>query len=325
METTINKENIKKIQEQYDAAVKKFLSGRYVLAWILKECTTEFKDFAIEQIVKKAFVGNISVSTKAVDQDKEDLAENLPPQIEISNTEDKSKKEGTIYYDVRFTAKVPDTDKEVYLIINVEAQKDPANYPFEKRGGYYCSRMISAQKNTVFTKDDYKSIRKVYSIWILMNVKLEQQNTINLYEIKEKNIVGNYHAPKENYDLFSMVMIGLGKDENTKPETILHMLDVMLKTNKSAEEKQSILKETYRIPSSEITKEDINKMYSLVQETYDKGYNSGYDTGYDSGYDSGMLNTLKNLVDKGLLSLCAAAEQAKMSEEMFLQKTSKKK
>ena len=298
METVINKENIRKIQEQYDAAVKKFLSGRYVLA-----------------IVKKAFVGNISVSTKAVDQDKEDLAENLPPQIEISNTEDKSKKEGTIYYDVRFTAKVPDTDKEVYLIINVEAQKDPANYPFEKRGGYYCSRMISAQKNTVFTKDDYKSIRKVYSIWILMNVKLEQQNTINLYEIKEKNIVGNYHAPKGNYDLFSMVMIGLGKDENTKPETILHMLDVMLKTNKPAEEKQNILKETYRIPSSEITKEDINKMYSLVQETYDKGYNSGY--------DSGMLNTLKNLVDKGLLSLCAAAEQAKMSEEMFLQKTSK--
>ena len=58
-------------------------------------------------------------------------------------------------------------------------------------------------------------------------------------------------------------------------------------------------------------------MYSLVQETYDKGY--------DSGYDSGMLTTLKRLVDNGLLPLCTAAEQAKMSEETFLQKTSQKK
>ena len=56
-------------------------------------------------------------------------------------------------------------------------------------------------------------------------------------------------------------------------------------------------------------------MYSLVQETYDKGYNSGY--------DSGMLTTLKRLVDNVFLSLCTAAEQAKMTEEIFIQKTSK--
>ena len=315
----VNQDELKKkqIQEQYDAIVKKFLSGRYVLAWILKECTAEFKSFSIEQIAKEAFVGNISVSTKVVDQDEKDLPEDLPPQIDTSNTEDKSKNEGTIYYDIRFTAKVPDTDKEVYLIINVEAQKDSASYPFEKRGIYYCSRMISSQKNTVFMKDDYKSIRKVYSIWILMNIKKERQNTINLYKITEQRIIGDYQASPENYELLNMVMIGLGNVEDTEPETILNMLDVMLKSKKTAKEKQEILSNVYRIPSSEITKEDIDKMYNLGQATYDWGY--------DSGYDSGGLGMLKKLVDNGVLSLQTAAAQVNMSEEAFIQKTSNTK
>ena len=58
-------------------------------------------------------------------------------------------------------------------------------------------------------------------------------------------------------------------------------------------------------------------MYNLGQATYDWGY--------DSGYDSGMLNTLKSLIDDGLLSLQDAAQRAKMTEEMFIQKTSQKK
>ena len=49
-------------------------------------------------------------------------------------------------------------------------------------------------------------------------------------------------------------------------------------------------------------------------------YNLGQVT-YDWCYYSGMLNTLNNLVVKGLLSLYAAAEQAKMSEEIFIEKT----
>ena len=107
-------------------------------------------------------------------------------------------------------------------------------------------------------------------------------------------------------------MIGLGNVEDTKPETILNMLDVMLKSKKTAKEKQEILSNVYHIPSSEITKEDIDKMYNLGQATY------------DWGYDSGMLSTLKSLIDDGLLSLQAAAKKAKMSEETYLQKTSKK-
>ena len=36
-------------EAQYDDCVKKLLSEKIILAWILKECTDEFKDFPIQK------------------------------------------------------------------------------------------------------------------------------------------------------------------------------------------------------------------------------------------------------------------------------------
>ena len=104
-------------------------------------------------------------------------------------------------------------------------------------------------------------------------------------------------------------MIGFGNIEDTEPEIILNMLDVMLKSKKTAKEKQEILSNVYRIPSLEITNEDIDKMYNLGQATYDWSFDS-------DGY--GML---KKLVDKGVLSLQTAVVQVNLFEEMFIKKT----
>lgn len=40
------------------------------------------------------------------------------------DTEDKSVREGTVTYDIRFRAIVPDSEEQIALIINVEAQND---------------------------------------------------------------------------------------------------------------------------------------------------------------------------------------------------------
>lgn len=39
-------------EAQYDTCVKKLLSNRLILAWIMKECVPEFKQFSIAQIAK---------------------------------------------------------------------------------------------------------------------------------------------------------------------------------------------------------------------------------------------------------------------------------
>ena len=75
--------------------------------------------------------------------------------------EDVTLTEGTIRYDVRFYATAPSEDGLIGLILNVEAQnRYNAGYPLLKRAIYYCSRMISAQYGTEFTKGEYGKIKK---------------------------------------------------------------------------------------------------------------------------------------------------------------------
>ena len=251
---------------QYDKCVKRLLSQKIILAWILKECVDEFKPFTIEQIMCDCIEGEISVSVRAVDQDELDYDENLASQVDGRDTEDSSIKEGTVYYDIRFNAVVPDTDEPVQLIINVEAQKDnKLPYPLIKRAIYYLARMISAQKNTVFTKSHYEKIRKVYSIWIQMNVDDDEKNTISAYRFTEDNIVGSSKESKENYDLMTAIMLRLGNVTDEVEQPILRLLDVLLSAEKRPEEKKEVLEHDFNIPMSDSISKEVNDMCNLGQ------------------------------------------------------------
>lgn len=57
------------------------------------------------------------------------------------------------------------------IIINVEAQKDePNGYDILNRAIFYVSRMISSQKERDFSNSNYNDIKRVYSIWVCMNM-----------------------------------------------------------------------------------------------------------------------------------------------------------
>ena len=272
-------------EAQYDACVKRLLSEKIILAWILKECVDEFGPYSVKKIMKDCIVGEPKISAAAVDQDEPDCTENggyadetVEGRIAGGNTEDNSVKEGRVYYDIRFAAVVPDTKEPVQLIINVEAQKsDKTSYPLIKRAVFYGSRMILAQKNTVFVNSHYEKIRKVYSIWILMNVGKERANTITEYSITEKNIVGAFKEKESSYDLMAVIMIGLGKAQ-AADRPILRLLDILLSAETKPDAKKAILERDFDIPMTSAMREEANIMCNLgegireqaVQETQQK-------------------------------------------------------
>ena len=252
-------------EAQYDSCAKRLLSERIVLAWILKECIPEFRQYSIPQIMKDCIEGDPKVAVVAVDQDELDYVEDIADKhIEGINTEDTSIKEGKVYYDIRFNAVVPDTEEPIQLIINVEAQKsDKTAYPIIKRAIYYVSRMISAQKNKVFTASHYEKIRKVYSIWIQMNVDPDKANTITEYSLTEKNIAGAVKEKESDYDLLTVIMIGLGKADDAGDEPILRLLDILLSLETKPEDKKAILEKDFDIPMSKKMSEEANIMCNL--------------------------------------------------------------
>ncbi|MBS4828309.1 MAG: hypothetical protein KH128_04410 [Firmicutes bacterium] len=81
------------------------------------------------------------------------------PVITGISTESTVSGEGSIYYDIRFFASVPDKGGKIRLIINVEAQKDYyPGYQIPTRGVFYCARMISSQMGTEFIQSAYDKL-----------------------------------------------------------------------------------------------------------------------------------------------------------------------
>ena len=234
-------------EAQFDDCVKKLLANRLILAWIMKECVDEFKQFPIKRIAKECIEGEVQISEVAVDQDELDYLEEMADKsIEGLSTEDNSIKEGKVIYDIRFLAIVPDTKEPVQL-----------------RAIYYVSRMISAQKNKVFTKKHYEKIRKVYSIWLQMSVAEKRANTITKYRIAEEQIVGDVKEKEANYDLLSILILRLGAADKANAQPILRLLDVLLSIDTKTEEKKAILEKDFDIPMSAEMCEEANIMCNL--------------------------------------------------------------
>lgn len=99
----------------YDNACKKLLSNKIILAWIMKSCLQEYRECAIQEIAEKYIEGDLYVSEIPVYPDEE-----TPELIKGLSTEDTTIAEGTVTYDIRFSALIPGTDNRLSLIINVE-------------------------------------------------------------------------------------------------------------------------------------------------------------------------------------------------------------
>lgn len=258
----------------YDAACKRVLSEKYILANIMKACLSEYHAVDIQEIAERYIEGTPQVSAVPVLPDEENA------MINGMDTEDKSVSEGTITYDIRFRALLPASDDRISPIINVEAQNNfYPGYPLIKRGVYYCSRMISAQYGREFVGAHYEKIKKVYSIWICMHPPKNRENTITRYCIKEEQIVGKAEEPPKNYDLISVIMLCPGKPEAENYGGILRLLDVLFSNKSSFSEKRRILQEDYNIPMTRKIEQEVSDMCNLSEGIWEQGRAEGITEG----------------------------------------------
>jgi len=270
----------------YDAACKRVLSEKAILARIMKACLEEYKNCDVNDIAGKYIEGQPQVSEVPV------LPDESGSVISGMDTEDKSIREGSVTYDIRFRAVVPGTEEQIGLIINVEAQNDfYPGYPIITRGVYYCCRIISSQYGREFTGSHYERIKKVYSIWICMNPPKYRKNSITRYRLVEEQLVGEAVEPVEpveNYDLLSIVMLCLGGPGGGNYEGVLRMLDVLLSNETSEAEKRKILQDDYGIQMTQTMEQEVSVMCNLSKGVEEKGM--------AKGMTNGILASIKNLV-----------------------------
>ncbi len=295
---------------QFDAAIKKILSHKLILARIMKDCLPEYKNCTVRDIADHYMEGEPAIAEIPV------LPDRVPPKIRGAATEDTSIHEGTVTYDIRFYAFLPGRKERVQIIINVEAQNDfYPGYPLPMRGIYYCCRMISSQYGTEFTNSHYEQIKKVCSVWICTNPPKGRKNTITRYAIHEENLVGEVHEDPDRYDLLSLVMVCLGDPEDSEGSGLLRFLDKMLSEDTTQEEKRRVYEDEFDVPMSRKLESEVAQMCNLSQGIMKKSHAEGLAEGLARGRAEERLEALQNIMEEFGVSLEKAMTAMKIPQD----------
>ena len=276
-----------------------------VLAYILKSALDEYEGYTIQEIAGKYIEGVPQIRTAAVHRDHPDRQVPVSPASPMSSGqgekadgedaadapdsmmsgdekieglpgEDKSQREGTVYYDIRFLAVIPQRGVLAEIFVNIEIQNnDKPGYPIPMRGIYHGARMISSQRGTVFKDQEYGKIKRVVSIWVCEDTADYRSDTINQYQMTETCKRGNFREEKESYDLMRVVVLRLGRHGEKSGDNAIRLLSKMFSVERTYEEKLMALTDEFQISvTKEISREVLN-MCNLSTGVYNKGVTEG--------------------------------------------------
>ena len=271
---------------QYDEKAKKLLGHKIILAYILVNTIEEFRGMNPKEVVNY-IEGEPYISVVPVDsgmtnvkkgKERDDSGKELEKDTKTTeqviglNTESSEINEGMIRFDIIFYVRMKDGLTQI--IINIEAQKEePSEYKILNRAIFYVCRVVSSQKGRDFVNSEYNNMKRVYSIWICMNMK---EHSLSHIHLKEEQIIGS-HKWKGDLDLLNIIMIGIAKNLPEKEEKYeLHrLLAALLSSNLEVEDKLDIIEKEYNIPLENDIRKDVKEMCNLSQGIREEAFEEG--------------------------------------------------
>lgn len=247
---------------QYDDKAKRLLSNKIILAHILVKTIDEFKGMKPEEIVPY-IEGEPFISVVPVEPGLTNMVTGKNGQRIVGlNTENVEINEGLIRFDIIFYVRMKDGISQV--IVNLEAQKDePTSYHILNRAVFYVSRLISSQKERDFVKTNYNDIRRVFSIWVCMNM---DENSMDYVHLTNEKLLGSY-SWKGGLNLLNIVLIGIANElpEYDDKYELHRLLNTLLSMELSADERLRIIGNEYRILVDDKLRKDVSAMCNLSQ------------------------------------------------------------
>ena len=247
---------------QYDDRAKRLLGNKTILAHILVKTVDEFKGMdpkeAVNYIEGEPFISVVPVEPGLTNAEKEEAGQ----RIVGFNTENMEINEGLVRFDIVFYVRMKDGLSQI--IVNVEAQKDaPTEYNVLNRAIFYVSRLVSSQKERDFVNTNYDDIKRVFSIWICMNMS---QNSMNYVHLTNDGLLGSYEWGGK-IDLLNIVLIGLSQElpEHDEKYELHRLLGALLSKKLTSDEKLNIIETEYDIPIEDSLRKDVSVMCNLSQ------------------------------------------------------------
>ena len=271
---------------KYDEKAKRLLGNKIILAHILVKTVDEFKGMNPKDVVSyiegEPFISVVPVEPGLTNAEQEKDGQ----RIVGLNTENAEINEGLIRFDIIFYVRMKDGISQV--IVNLEAQKDePTGYHILNRAVFYVSRLVSSQKERDFVGINYNDIKRVFSIWVCMNM---DENSMDYVHLTDDKLLGSYPW-KGGIDLLNIVLIGISNElpEHDEKYELHRLLSTLLSMELSVDEKLGIMAKEYNIAVDDRIREDVSAMCNLSQGIRDNTLAEVIMTMHEKGYTSAQI------------------------------------
>ncbi len=292
---------------QYDDRAKRLLGNKIILAHILVKTVDEFRSMNPKDVVSY-IEGEPLISMVPIEPGLTNAEKTVNGQRIVGmNTENAEISEGLVRFDIIFYVRMKDGLSQV--IVNLEAQKDePKSYHILNRAVFYVSRLISSQKERDFVNTNYDDIKRVFSIWVCMNM---DKNSMAYVHLAKEDLVDAY--PWEGgLDLLNIVLIGIANElpEHDDKYELHRLLSTLLSMELSVDEKLGIMEKEYRISIDDKMREDVSAMCNLSQGIKEKAA------------DNAIAGVILNMHRKGYTSeqIAEIVERSVREVEAVIQK-----
>lgn len=301
---------------QYDEYAKRLIAQKIILAHILAKTVDEFRDMKPEDIVAH-IEGDPKVGIVPVDPGMTNAArptDASTPYVSDHrlaglNTEHSEINEGMIRFDIIFYVRMKDGLAQV--IINIEIQKDePTQYFLLNRAIFYVSRMVSSQKGRDFVHQNYNDMKRVFSIWLCMNMP---SNSMSYVHLTKEDILEHYNW-NGHLDLLNIVLLGIGRELPSQEEQYeLHrLIGTLLSAELTVTQKLAIIETEYHIPLSVELEEGVNDMCNLgegieeraIEKVILKMYKEGCDLKFIANMTEKDTSEIEAIINRSLAPLC---------------------
>ena len=273
-------------EAQYDDKAKRLLSNKIILAHILIKTVDEFRGMNPKDVVPyiegDPFVSVVPVEPGRANAEKEKDGQ----RIVGMNTENAEVNEGLIRFDIIFYVRMKDGFSQV--IVNLEAQKDePISYYILNRAVFYVSRLVSSQKERDFAKTNYNDMKRVFSIWVCMNM---DENSMDYVHLTDDKLLGT-HQWQGGLDLLNIVLIGISDKipEHDDKYELHRLLGTLFSMELTVDEKLGIIETEYSILLDDKLRKDVSVMCNLSQGIRDNTLAEVIMTMHEKGYTSGQI------------------------------------
>ena len=265
---------------KYDANAKEVLADKAIISEIVKRLIPEFRDIPVSRIPE--YIAEPSVASVGVHPGQTNAIRSLGQEYTVES-------EGKTTFDVFFPLRLPDTDQEAAVYVNLEAQnKERLPYALESRAVYYAARLLSSQYQRDFAHSEYEKLKKVYSIWIITEPDAASENSIASIQFNQTCVAGQA-VDNGKYDLEQIFMVRLGSDyTDRRIDRLVRMLSALFSSTMDAKAKKNILGEQFGIPMSEKLEQEVDSMCNLSQGIYDAGVEKGERIGIENGEKLGI-------------------------------------